>query len=104
MFDFLQSLNLPSWLNSDNAIIVLTAASGLVAALKEIAKLTATKADDKWLGKIGEFVHDALRWVPTIEVGGPSVADKEVIKAVKAETSNVVQIADAKALNSKAKS
>lgn len=101
MFEFLQSLHLPTWLNSDNVLAVLLAVTGVVESLKALAKLTATKADDELLARVGEFLHDALRWVPTIEIGGPTVEDKQIVKEVKDESKTVQAIAEAKVLNLK---
>lgn len=69
-------------------LVGLGIASAVVPLLRHLAGLTASKTDDEHVERIAKLIHDALGYVPTIEVT-PALTkdDKDALKAVKEEES-----------------
>lgn len=68
---------------STTVLAVLGVLSALIPAARWLASKTESKTDDATVEKIATFIHDALRFIPTLRFGA-DLDTQKVIKEVKA--------------------
>ncbi len=65
-------------------LVVLGALSALVPFARWVAARTESKTDDALVEKVATFIHDSLRYIPTLRIGA-DLQTQKVIQAVKEE-------------------